>query len=32
MKRNARFVFLTMFGASLAGVLLPTAGLTQTIN
>ena len=32
MKRRARFVFLTMLGASLASVLLATTGIAQTIN
>ncbi|MFS8085376.1 MAG: c-type cytochrome, partial [Acidobacteriota bacterium] len=32
MKRSARIVFLTRFGASLVGGLLATAGLAQTIN
>jgi cytochrome c553 len=32
MKRSARFVFLTMFGAGLAGGLLATAAVAQTIN
>ena len=32
MRRSARIVFLTMFGASLFGGLLATAGMAQTIN
>ncbi|TAK68795.1 MAG: hypothetical protein EPO19_07950 [Betaproteobacteria bacterium] len=32
MKRSARIVFLTMFGAGLAGGLLASAGVAQTIN
>ena len=32
MKRRARIVFLTMFGASLVGGLLATAAVAQTIN
>jgi len=32
MKRSARIVYLTMFGASLVGGLLATAGVAQTVN
>ena len=32
MKRSAWIVFLTMFGACLAGGLMPTVGVAQTIN
>ncbi len=32
MKRSARIVFLTMIGASLAGGLLATTGVAQTVN
>ncbi len=32
MKRSARIVFLTMFAAGVAGSLLATAGVAQTIN
>jgi len=32
MKRSARIVCLTMFGAGLAGGLLATAGVAQTVN
>src|ERR1039457_5729829 len=32
MRRSARSVFLTMFGVSLAGGMLATAGVAQTIN
>src|ERR1017187_1619560 len=32
MKRSAQIVYLTMFGASLVGGLLATAGVAQTVN
>src|ERR1039457_4086866 len=32
MKRSAQIVYLTMFGVSLAGGMLATAGVAQTIN